>query len=212
MAFIGKPEPGVAEVISLDPAERAVELVEAQYREYDGPEDDGFEGMEEPETEGSESMEHITDPAEDTISEATPVPQPKRRRQGVSRLLVEAIKNNPGLTQSEYQRALGIKSPIATMAKRLVEKGIIQMKQDGRFVRYYPGTQQYTEVQTGRKPKTAAVSRPQPPVGAEERWLQPRWFKGWNIVTVAKDDGTTQRYVRLDGNWYEMLPVDGPSF
>lgn len=207
MAFLNHTQEGEAEVISLDPAERAVELVEAQYPFID-PDDDG-----EPETEGSESMEYITEPAEDTTPQQQ-VAQPKAtRRRGVSRLLAEAISSNPGLTQSEYQRALGMKSPIATMAKRLVEKGIIVAKQDGRHVRYFPGNSPYTEVAVGRKPATkpAATVTPKESLDLNQRYLQPRWMKGWNIVTITGESGDTKRFVRIDENWYEMIPSNKPE-
>lgn len=168
----------------------------------------------EPETGEDESMEddfYHDEPAEDSTATtitagAKPAPTAKRR-QGVSRMLAEAVANNPGLTQSEYQRALGISSPIATMAKRLVERGIIAAKQDGRYVRYYPGKREFTEAQVGRKPGRKAV----PTQTAKKQKPESHQPQGWNIVSITYDDGTTKRYVRLDREWYELVKSSAPQ-
>lgn len=206
--MFGKQEKQEGTVVAFTPYDIVAE-VNAQYPEAPEVEDEGPE-LEEPETDGGESMEYAYDEAEDSAPATTTqtIAKPKaKRRQGVSRMLVEAVNSNPGLTQSEYQRALGIKSPIATMAKRLVERGILVAKQDGRYVRYYPGKMEFSEVATGRKPKTvnAKTRKPQPETKAEKS--QP---KGWDIVSIRHDNGNTEQFVRLDGHWFRLVAVENP--
>jgi hypothetical protein len=173
--------------------------------------------LEEPDTDGSESMEEVYDAEDSTAATVEVQTQPKRpagkRRQGVSRMFVEAVAQNPGLTQSEYQRVLGLKSPIATMAKRLIERGIIRQQQDGKFVRYYPGTTPYTEVRAGRKPNAEgngkAKRKPSQPKPAAKKEKQEQRY---NIITVTDSSGNTERFMRLDGVWYNLIKRDKPLF
>lgn len=173
--------------------------------------------LEEPQTDGDESMESIED-AEDMAPAVQQVVKTRKpattRRQGVSRQFAEAVYRNPGLTQSEYQRALGIKSPIATMAKRLIDRGIIMAQNDGRFVRYFPGDTPYAEVSRGRKPGASPAASAKPK-SRKTKVAVKQPASGFDsidsFVTVEGPHGAKDKYVRIAGVWYELWATDGPT-